>query len=250
MKGKKRFVRYIRKKQRRLWEPMLSDSAMMQFCSTTGDDPHRAQLGPVLRPVLKSITRGKTAVKPWRRKHLRSLYAWMNEERKLKKMAMFGSAYGGSFDAYDMVTVQPMTGRMRKSPKWKSFKSASPPPNVIYDRRITVRRPKWPIEHVKPSVMKPVKDWAIRGAKADALIVEEFPSIPMDIGKALANYTKTAEADWESTEGPDSRCGQDYYYKNTKTGQEAYVNIDQGHITIAIDGEGVYDGPMNSDEQT
>ena len=54
-------------------------------------------------------------------------------------------------------------------------------------------------------------------------------------------YELTGDDTWKITNGPDSGCGIDYYfvsaYKN-----EAYVNNDQGFVTISVDGETLFDG--------
>ena len=62
---------------------------------------------------------------------------------------------------------------------------------------------------------------------------------PVDI---LASVTGTRLRDWQSLDGPDSRVGVDYWFRNRKTGQEAYLNLDQDHLTISVDGEPVYNG--------
>ena len=62
---------------------------------------------------------------------------------------------------------------------------------------------------------------------------------PIDI---LASVTGTSTRDWQSLDGPDSRVGVDYWFRNRKTGQEAYLNLDQDHLTISVNGERVYDG--------
>ena len=62
---------------------------------------------------------------------------------------------------------------------------------------------------------------------------------PVDI---LASVTGTRARDWQSLDGPDSRVGVDYWYRNRKRGQEAYLNLDQDYLTISVNGERVYDG--------
>jgi len=59
----------------------------------------------------------------------------------------------------------------------------------------------------------------------------------------LASVTGTRTRDWEPMAGPDGHVGVDYWYRHCKTGQEAYVNFDQGHLTISVDGEPIYNGP-------
>ena len=49
---------------------------------------------------------------------------------------------------------------------------------------------------------------------------------------ALCKATGTRPEEWEFLDGPDSRCGVDYWLKHKPTGKEAYVNDDQGHVTV------------------
>lgn len=65
------------------------------------------------------------------------------------------------------------------------------------------------------------------------------------LGK-LAAVTETLTGDWEDLDGPDSRVGVDYWYRNRKSGTEAYLNLDQDYLTISVDGERLYDGPHSS----
>jgi hypothetical protein len=50
----------------------------------------------------------------------------------------------------------------------------------------------------------------------------------------LCEGTGTEPSDWEEQDGPESRCGLDYWFVNKHTGQTAYVNDDQGHITWEV----------------
>lgn len=52
--------------------------------------------------------------------------------------------------------------------------------------------------------------------------------------QTLAQETGTKETDWQFLDGPDSRCGVDYWFENLETGQQAYVNWDQGEISVEI----------------
>jgi hypothetical protein len=63
----------------------------------------------------------------------------------------------------------------------------------------------------------------------------------------LAKLTDTQPAVWEPMVGPDSRCGVDYWYRHP-SGQEAYINDDQGHITISVEGEKVFEGYLPATE--
>lgn len=48
----------------------------------------------------------------------------------------------------------------------------------------------------------------------------------------LCKATTTRADDWEFLGGPDSGCGEDCWFKHKPTGKEAYVNDDQGHVTV------------------
>lgn len=54
------------------------------------------------------------------------------------------------------------------------------------------------------------------------------------IKKALIEQAGGSEEDWEYMEGPDSGVGVDYWFYNDATGQEAYVNVDQGEYTVEV----------------
>lgn len=45
----------------------------------------------------------------------------------------------------------------------------------------------------------------------------------------------TGDATWREIDGPASRCGQDYWYRS-RDGVEAYINEDQGHLTVEVNG--------------
>ena len=47
---------------------------------------------------------------------------------------------------------------------------------------------------------------------------------------------------WVAIDGPDSRCGVDYFFVNRRSGREAYANDDQGFITVTIEDEVVHAG--------
>ncbi len=65
--------------------------------------------------------------------------------------------------------------------------------------------------------------------------------VTTDLPGMLAVLTGTRACDWSIREGPDSRCGADYYYGHRQWG-EAYINIDQSHFTISVAGETVFTG--------
>jgi hypothetical protein len=56
----------------------------------------------------------------------------------------------------------------------------------------------------------------------------------MDHLKALAAMTGTRPSEWEDADGPDTRCGVDYYYAHVSEEMFARVNDDQGHVTFSI----------------
>jgi hypothetical protein len=70
-----------------------------------------------------------------------------------------------------------------------------------------------------------------------AAMPNESPS-PLEV---LVTVTHTSAEDWGSLDGPDSGVGVDYWYRHRGTGQEAYLNLDQDHLTISVAGERVYD---------
>jgi hypothetical protein len=67
-----------------------------------------------------------------------------------------------------------------------------------------------------------------------------------DLPGLLAVLTGTRARAWKSQNGPDTRCGVDYYYAHS-SGKEAYINIDQGHFTVAVDGETIFSGDPTED---
>jgi hypothetical protein len=62
--------------------------------------------------------------------------------------------------------------------------------------------------------------------------------------EVLASVTHTSADDWESLDGPDSGVGVDYWYRHRGSGAEAYLNRDQDHLTISVDGEKLYDAEV------
>ena len=60
----------------------------------------------------------------------------------------------------------------------------------------------------------------------------------MDIIRKLEKLTGIKG--WSFTDGPDTGCGVEYYLVSGK--HEAYVNNDQGSITISVDGECIFSG--------
>lgn len=65
----------------------------------------------------------------------------------------------------------------------------------------------------------------------------------------LSELTNTDPEEWETTDGPDSGMGIDTYYLNPNTNQEVWINEDQDYITIACDGETLYEGYIDNLEE-
>jgi len=106
----------------------------------------------------------------------------------------------------------------------------------------------------------PLKDHQIAGL-VNAVTKEVSPicriqSLRVRVSKAVKAYLKglaeesgtscleddleqlTGISGWESVDGPKSGVGVDYWFI-ASGGHRAYVNIDQGHRTICVDGEPV-----------
>jgi hypothetical protein len=75
-----------------------------------------------------------------------------------------------------------------------------------------------------------------------AAVPNQFAS-PLEV---LASVTDTSADDWESLDGPDSGVGIDYWYRHRGSGAEAYLNRDQDHLTISVDGQKLYDSEVPS----
>ena len=54
--------------------------------------------------------------------------------------------------------------------------------------------------------------------------------------KALCEETGTSRRDWEEIYGPETGVGVERWFRNKRTGVEAYVCDDQGCITVEIMG--------------
>ena len=50
----------------------------------------------------------------------------------------------------------------------------------------------------------------------------------------------TGISGWKEVNGPDSGVGLDYWYRAGN--HEAYINLDQGHMTVSGDQEVVFEG--------
>ena len=65
----------------------------------------------------------------------------------------------------------------------------------------------------------------------------------------LAELTDTEPEEWEATNGPDSGCGTDYYYHHPHTDKEAWINVDQDHVTVVVDGNTLFTGFPDQDKE-
>ena len=72
---------------------------------------------------------------------------------------------------------------------------------------------------------------AARQAPAIFVIRFDFPAFLKRI---------TGIGGWQEVRGPDSGVGLDYWYRAGR--HEAYINVDQGHLTVSIDQEVVFAG--------
>ncbi len=70
--------------------------------------------------------------------------------------------------------------------------------------------------------------------------------VSYDMEGLLAALTGTRAKAWKSQNGPDTRCGVDFYYAHS-SGKEAYINVDQGHFTISVDGDTIFSGDPTQD---
>ena len=78
-----------------------------------------------------------------------------------------------------------------------------------------------------------------------AAMPNQFAS-PLEV---LASVTHTSTDDWESLDGLDSGVGVDYWYRHRGTGKEAYLNLDQDHLTISVADRRVYDAQIPSEAE-
>lgn len=69
------------------------------------------------------------------------------------------------------------------------------------------------------------------GSPGCAIIRFDFPAFLEKI---------TGIGGWKEMIGPDSRTGVDYWYGSGE--HEAYINVDQGFVTVSVDHEIVFEG--------
>jgi hypothetical protein len=65
--------------------------------------------------------------------------------------------------------------------------------------------------------------------------------VTLNLPGMVGALTGTLAREWKLRDGPGSGCGVDYYYGH-RQGNEAYINIDQGHFTISVAGETLFTG--------
>ena len=78
-----------------------------------------------------------------------------------------------------------------------------------------------------------------------AAMPNEFAS-PLEV---LASVTHTSADDWESLDGPDSGVGVDYWCRHRGTGKEAYLNLDQDHLTVSVGDQRLYDAGLPTEAE-
>jgi len=73
----------------------------------------------------------------------------------------------------------------------------------------------------------------------------------IDYPRMIADLTGTDADEWNDAEGPDSRCGEDFYWQHDDGGRNARVNVDQGSVTITVtdeDGDEIAEGSLELEE--
>lgn len=86
---------------------------------------------------------------------------------------------------------------------------------------------------------------------AAAYVTRDGTVTNIDHCAMLADMTGTSADEWESGEGPDTRCGVDHYYYHEVLGMDARINDDQGMLDITIldeDGDEVATGSLDLSE--
>jgi len=68
------------------------------------------------------------------------------------------------------------------------------------------------------------------------------------ISKACLRSLRIPARSWKPQNGPETRSGIDYYYRHS-SGQEAYLNLDQIHLTISVDAELLFSGDPATDKE-
>lgn len=73
-------------------------------------------------------------------------------------------------------------------------------------------------------------------------------TVTYDFQGMLAHLTHTRARCWKPQNGPETRSGIDYYYRHS-SGREAYLNLDQIHLTVSVDAETLFSGDPARDAE-
>jgi hypothetical protein len=86
-----------------------------------------------------------------------------------------------------------------------------------------------------------------------AYVSRDGDVVETDHAAMLADLTGTEAEEWSDAEGPDSGCGEDYYYHHDVLALDARVNDDQGLLSMTVqdeEGDEVASGSIDmSDEE-
>ena len=86
---------------------------------------------------------------------------------------------------------------------------------------------------------------------ASSYVTRDGDGVTVDHCAMLADMTGTGADEWSEGDGPDTRCGVDYYYHHEVLGMDARINDDQGMLEIMIldeDGDEVATGSIDISE--
>ncbi len=86
---------------------------------------------------------------------------------------------------------------------------------------------------------------------ASAYVTRDDLVTSVDHEAMLADLTGTEKDEWESSEGPDSGCGNDFYYYHERRSLDARINDDQGMLSIVVtdeDGDEVEEASIDVSE--
>ena len=87
---------------------------------------------------------------------------------------------------------------------------------------------------------------------ASAYVTRDGIATTVDHEAILADITGTETQDWESAEGPDSGCGENYYYHHASMALDARINDDQGMLAIVVfdaDGDEIHEASIDVSEE-
>lgn len=86
---------------------------------------------------------------------------------------------------------------------------------------------------------------------ADYVSLDDDGNTVVDHAAMLADLTGTEAEGWESAEGPDSGCGESYYYRHDRNALWGRINDDQGSLSITVtddDEDEVAEGTLDISE--